>query len=357
MAYPLPSWAVSQLGVSHPVGGRLSASINGSGFVVPLDLQGGSVKVDATSPAKRQLSAVVRAHPDDPAVSPLGAECLAEYAIIAPNGATLWVPVGTFVIATSHEADRGLVEIGAVDRWQRVVDARLEQPVATSGATAAAIATLLTGADYRITVDTSAAPSGTHGASLWERERTDAVLALARTIGADVRFDVEGQAVVRPAPSLTDQAAWQIGGGLGGAKVSSRRGTSRERTYNAVVVTGEPPDLPPVYAVARDTSPTSPTRWGGPFGKRTRFYSSQLITSTAQAQAAADAMLARVLGVARTVELEALPNPGLDAGDVIRVEVEPGVWQRHLVESFTLPLGVGTVSLATRSTAEEAEGE
>jgi hypothetical protein len=158
--------------------------------------------------------------------------------------------------------------------------------------------------------------------------------------------------------SLGDASYWQIGRGPGGAKSSSRRGVTRSKTWNAVAVTGQPGgDLPPVYAVARDTDPASRTRYGGPFGKRPRFYTTSLITTTAQAQAVADAQLAQYLGVARTLSVSAPPNPGLDAGDVITAEVAADEWQRHITEAFTLPLGLGTVGIDTRSNVVEDDDD
>lgn len=359
MAYPLPPQAAALLGRSHGVTARILGSVGGSAFVIPVPLVSGDVKVDGGSPVRRELSCQLRAGLGDPVVDPFSAELRAEYGLVeSSSGDVWWVPVGTFVIESTKEVGPGVVSVKGYDRWRRVANARLTRPVATSGSTAAAIKALLEDADSRITVDVSAAPPGTHQSSLWERDRSDAVLQLARSIGADVFFNPMGVAVVRRAASISDPSVWQVGTGTGGTKVSSARGVSTERTYNGVVVIGEPSGQPPVYGFAYDSAPSSRTRWGGPYGKRPRFYRSSLISTQAQATAAAQGLLARALGVARTLDMEALPNPALDAGDVITVEVTAGAWQRHQAQTFTLPLGLGTTPITTRSTVEgDDDGE
>lgn len=358
MAWPLPAGAAALLGRSHGITARLLASVGGSAFVVPVPLISGSVSVDAASAVRRTLSCEVRMPLDHPAVDPFSAELRAEYGLVeSSSGAVWWVPVGVFVIDDVREVGDGVLAISGSDRWKRVQNARFEQPVATSGGTVAAISAMLTGADGRIAVDTTDAPTGTHQASLWDRDRDDAVRRLARSVGAEVFFNAEGVAVVRRAASLSDAPAWQVGRGTGGVKISSRRGISTDRTYNAVVVIGQPQSQPPVYGVARDTSLNSRTRYGGAAAKRPRFYKTELISTQAQATAAAQGLLARALGVAKTLDLETLPNPALDGGDVITVEVAPAAWERHQVESYKLPLGLGTTPIATRSDTGDDDGE
>ena len=62
-------------------------------------------------------------------------------------------------------------------------------------------------------------------------------------------------------------------------------------------------------------------------------------------------------GVARTLELTSAPDPSLDYGDVLSVEVAAGLWQRHMVQGMTLPLGLGTTPITTRTDAEDDDGE
>ncbi len=358
----VPAWAVPLLRTSHGVQGRVWASVNGSSFAVPMQLrQGGTIGVDGTSPIRRTLSCELVADVESPSVSPIGTELFVEYGLIF-GLRTVWVPAGVFVITEATETSLpGVVKIKGEDRWRRVVDARFESAVTTSGNTAAAIVSLVQGADSRITVTNLTGSSVTHVPTLWERDRDDAVLKLCKTIDAQMYFDPSGNGVLKPAPVLPtagDVGVWTIGRGAGGAKVSSARSVSRDGVYTGAVVTGEPLDGgPPVWAFVPDSSPASITRHGGPFGKKPNFYKSPFIRSSAQAAAVATTRALRVTGIAWEVALTALPHPALEYGDPLRIEVAANSWQTHMLEGYTLPLGPGVVSFKTRSTAAAVDGE
>lgn len=359
MVYPMATRALSLLGRDHGVTVRILASVNGSSFLLPVELVEGSVAVDAKSPARRTLSCTVIADVGDAAVDPFASELRVEYGIVNPtSGQVYWTPVGTFVVTGAEDRGQGLVDVTGVDRWVRVKDARFERAVSTQGNTVTAIRNLLLEADSRIQVDTTAAPSGyTHRRMVWDRDRDEAVIELAASIGCIVWFDPLGVARVAPVAPLSSPPSWVVAGGEGGVKVRSTRGLTRDDTYNAVAVRGEPGgDAPAVHAVARDSSPSSRTRWGGPFGKKTRFYSSPTISTYAQAMAVAQSMLARAVGAAQSIALETIQHPGLDAGDVIQASLGSS-YASLRVGSFSLTLGPGTTTITALSDTPALGGE
>jgi hypothetical protein len=92
--------------------------------------------------------------------------------------------------------------------------------------------------------------------------------------------------------------------------------------------------------MAVDSGTQSPTRWGGPFGRVPKFYSSPFITTYSQAWAAAHAMLAKELGLPYSADFTAVPNPALEPGDPVRVSY-PGRAETHIIDRMTVPLTVG----------------
>jgi hypothetical protein len=157
--------------------------------------------------------------------------------------------------------------------------------------------------------------------------------------------------------TLTESRS-SVMGEVGGVLVSAATSSSRARIYNGVVVRGESAtsDAAPVSAAAYDLDSTSPTRWGDPaagaFGMVPYFMSLPTITTVAQAQAVARANLARHLGAASSVDLSTVPNPALEAGDVIDI-IAGGEARRHVVDSFTVPLSPGGgFSLTTRDLSD-----
>lgn len=353
--YTIDANVLRNLGNSHAVSGRLLASVNRSAFTYPVKMLEGEVSVDGNSPIRRKLSAKIVAKLSDPECDVFRTEIRAEYGISLNNFSWVWIPVGTFVVVKATE-DNGVVTISGEDRWRRVANARFLRPVTTSGLHVNAIKSLVEGADGRITCIDYTAKTSTHRSSIWERDRDKAALDLAKAIGVDVYFNPTGGAETRLVPTIDATKAWNVGGGDGGVFIGARKGTSQDRTYNAVVVEGEDASgNVAVRAVSTITNGASSLLFGGSFSQKPRYFRSSLITSQAQAQSTADSMLLRVSGVAKEIEIDSFVNPALEAGDTVKAEMAAGVWEYHLVESFTIPLGPGGMTLNTKTS--EVEGD
>jgi hypothetical protein len=344
--------------MSQNVTCRLRASINGSPFTYPVKLESGEVTVDSRSPIRRKLSAVIGASITDPECDTFQAEMRAEYGITMPGQETFWIPVGTFVVTEATTASPGKVEITGEDRWRRIANARFLRPVSTSGQHVLAIKSLIEGADSRISCTDYSGKTSTHRTSVHERDRDKAVLDLAKAIGVDVYMNVLGNAEIRVPHVLSDTAVLTVAGGDGGTLIDVKEGIKQGNTYNAVVVEGENASGEvSVRAEAKVTSAKSKLLFGGAFAQRPRFFRSTMISTQAQAQATANSMLAKVTGVSKTVSIEAFPLAMLEGGDPILLEVEDGRLEKHIVDSFNIPLSLGKMTLSTRTPYEEPEGE
>ncbi len=357
--YPITREAIDILTRAHGVTARLVASVNGSSFSYPVQLEDGSVGVSSKQPIRRKLSATIKASLDDPEADVFRTEMRAEYGLYTNPDVIEWIPVGTFVVTDAKKSGLGKIDITAEDRWKRIINARFVQPEITSGSSIAAITRLITEADDRISVIDTTGDTTTHKSALWERDRDKAITTLAQSMGAIVYFDPDGNAVIAYEPDmLNDPVAWSVGGGEGGALIDAIPGTTQGNTYNAVVVEGEAPDgSTSVRAMASITAVDSPILYGGPFASRPRYYRSALIRTQAQAQSTANSFLRKVSGVSRILDLSTFPNPALEGGDILLAEVEEGKWERHIVDSFTVPLGLGGFEISTRTSYDpEATG-
>ncbi len=128
--------------------------------------------------------------------------------------------------------------------------------------------------------------------------------------------------------------------------------TTRDLTYNKVVASGQRTDgTPPVWAAVADTDPLSPTFVGGPFGTKTRFTVSPLLTTTGQCTTAAAGLLARTTGMHGSVTLSLVTNPALDAGDVLLV-LDGGVSTAHIIDTVTIPLSAKDTQRVTSRSLE-----
>ena len=174
----------------------------------------------------------------------------------------------------------------------------------------------------------------------WDRDRMDAVLALADSIDAEVFADSTGTFVIRDRPSLNGVPVFTVGEGDGGALVSRSQDNSRDGVYNAVVASGQSTDqdVPPVWGWAYDGDTASPTYFYGEFGQKPRFYSSQYLYTVDQCTATAQSMLDEALAATRTLSFETLPLCFLEAGDIVRVQLDGGGYENHLLQKTSIGL-------------------
>lgn len=182
--------------------------------------------------------------------------------------------------------------------------------------------------------------------------------SIAKSLGGRVFCDSRGSFVAAPVPTLEDPAVWELAAGPGGALVEPQQTLSREGVYNQIVASGatengQPPIGP---AIASDDDPVSPTYHKGPFGAVPLFYTSKLLTTFQQCQAAALALLAPRLGLAQKVSVSTLLNYALEPDDVITVTMPGGAQENHIIDSITYPLTGGSMSLQTRATSSPAGG-
>ncbi|WP_103344057.1 DUF5047 domain-containing protein [Amycolatopsis sp. CA-126428] len=363
--WPLSTGARIALAQSHSMQARATVYSPTYG-VLELPISGGSVDVDATSKTRRSatLQADPRWWPRSPAdlLAPYGSTCQIDYGIVLTSGNTEWVPLmyGSLDEATRTRpvSSSGDLTVKVVDPAARVAEDRLDIPAQTiANATAVGeIARLVRetlGTQVEVVDQTS---SGLVASVIViERERWDAVEKLADFLGAEAFFDPVGHLVIRPQPALNQASVWTVRTGNGGNLLTAKDTLSRELVYNRIVASGQRTDgVPAVYATATDT--TSPAYYGGPFGKKPRFYTSELLTTVAQCQTTADALLARVRGTSAQIEIETLVNPALDTGDIITAQDSRAGETRHVIDKLSIPLTPeGTQSITTRSDDLPAE--
>jgi hypothetical protein len=359
-------WIVSEdfLGAlrgSHTVKSTVDVFFAGTLVMSGLAIQDGSVTVDESS-AVRRTATITVSDPDlDPAgiidmLAPFGTELLIQRGIVFPDGNEELVPLGVFRI---EEASRSGwyegVQLTCVDRSAALQDARFIKPWNTPAGKSIIqeITDLVMDAFPLVEIYDNTASEATTTAATWDRDRTEAIDTLAKSIGADCYFDGLGRFIIDYVPTLTGDAVWTVDAGPRGVMIDVSTGISRAQVYNAVAATGESADgtTPPVFGAATITS--GDLAYGGPFGKKPRFYSSPFITTAAQAYSAASAILARSAGLARTVAPQSIVNPALETGDTLEIILPDGSTYNYLATSFQIPLqAADSMKITTRIPAD-----
>jgi len=294
-----------------------------------------------------------------PRPSGTGTEIVPYRGIRYIDGLVEWVPLGVFGIdaqGQSYDVD-GTITLTCPDRWARVQRARFLAPATTKGGAVVEAVRLIREAvpvAYRNTAKSTASTKR----QIWERERANAASDLLKACAAEAFFDRSGALRVQDLPRLTSTSVWTVDAGPTGVMVSANRSRDRARTFNIVVAVPEALDGTPPWApqIAYDTDADSPTFVGGAFGQVPFHYSSPLLTTAAQALAAARAILGRVTGLNAQLSLDSAVNPALDPGDVISVVFPGGRVERHLIDTVTIPLDTDTAQkITTRSTRPEGD--
>lgn len=298
--------------------------------------------------------------PDTPAddLAPYGNEIRLSRGITYPDDTTELVALGVFGIQSIDINDTSetlTIQITGLDRAQKVIDARFEEPYTIAAGTdyltalEATIAAGVSGLTYDFASVTRTTPLlvAQEGDDRWAFCQE-----MAKALGMTLFFDGDGTVRLIPLTSPTGTPVVTISEGDGGVLLNAGRAWTREGTFNRVIATGENTgEGTPARGVATDDNPLSPTYYYGPFGKVPRFYSSPFITTDAQAVDAAAGMLAKELGTTQTVQFGAVVNPALEPEDIALITRDrTGIDENHIIDSLTIPLEANdTMSGTTRA--------
>lgn len=178
----------------------------------------------------------------------------------------------------------------------------------------------------------------------------DAVHALAKSMGMRLFADPMGVITVAPEASTDDPPAISYAPGPDSMMLRPQRNVDASGSHNIFVVTGESASGV-LRGVVQDLDPNSLT-YIGRVGPRPMFEANPLMQSPAQCVLAAKTIMARELGIADTIAVPVVPNPALDAGDVIQVsDPDQSINFPLVVDSFSVPLRAsdGAMTISCRS--------
>lgn len=362
-----PSWS-TLIRYSHRVVTRVDSYLAGVQLAANLPLDAGDITYDDTGTLKRRLTLTVPAHTPtanwDPAGNPsaplaaYGQRLHVATGIGYPNGAVELADHGWYLL-TSWERDdaEGTITVEGFDLAQLVADDRLTAPSSPpGGATYVSEFTRLIGGLLPVVIDPGLADRAISATVVWERDRDEALNILCRAWPARWYVGDDGAAhAAAPYSAVTAATApdVQLTDGTDGTIVSRARRGDRGALYNVLVVDGRQPDDGSArpHAVSQITDAASPIRATGPYGKVTRFYESDLITTQPQAQASADSMLITYASAGRVESATAVPDPALQLGDIARITTIDGKQFTGRITGLALPLtvddGAMTVTIGT----------
>lgn len=185
----------------------------------------------------------------------------------------------------------------------------------------------------------------------WQSDRAGALDEMATSAGtywyalANGDFVIRRYAFATAAPSVLT-----LHDGPGGT-INAAPSRGRYDIWNSVSVTGERADgSAPVYALAQDTNPASPTYVYGPFGRRHKSLALRTPSSQGVAQEAANSFLRASIALSEAWTWGQPLDAAMELGDVVTLNArgESGIIQ--VVSAFVISLETsGTMSVTGRA--------
>lgn len=362
--YEVSDRFLQRLAESHTVATRVQLFLT-DGQVADLAHTGGSVTVDRGQSIRRtctvtgcDVSLIPRSPSDQ--LATYGARLRLARGVDYGDGTSELVPLGVFRLdAVDGDLGQGPVTLQGKDLSAIVADDRFTAPYTATGTVVSAVTALVVRSipDAAVITDTVDAAIGRRTFDV-EGDPWAAVQEIAAVAGAVVYPNADGVFVIAALPDLlTTEPVWAVEATEGGVYISGTRAMTSDNVFNGVLARGEntADNVAPVSYLATDNDPNSPTYWGGPFGRRPMFYSSSTLITLGACTQAATLKLAAAKSPNAGGNFSSLPNPALEAGDVLRVLHEDGTRELHQVAAFTVPLDLGgDFPISTISAKEDA---
>lgn len=263
-----------------------------------------------------------------------------------------WLNRGWFVIY-SAEPNGDQVDVEAWGLLWLVQEARLVSPYQPAAAsTFKSVLRDLMGPGVPLVFDATLTDRAVSTTINYDDDRLSAVYATLAAWPAEGHVTEDGYFLVAPAGDAA-VVSLDLSDGAGGTVIRATGVSTRDGAFNAVVARGTASDGGQVQGVAYDTS--GPKAVGGPFNDLPVpfYYDSPLLTTAAQAQAAARTRLAAIKRqTSRTYTVQMVPHPALQAGDLVTLTTDYLTAVPAIVETLVLPYSPddGAQTLTVRTT-------
>ena len=355
---PATDQFLQSLRYSHVIAAAAELIFPGETDTISVPVEAGSITIDRTAEHRRTGTITIpwSLQADlgvDIRTLPLGGYVLVHRGLRYANGSLELILLGRLrVESVTWDTLAASASLELADRQAQVTDEPFSVPYAAAGQKPADAAVGIVQGVFgnSIAYHTPYQPPTPLGDITYTGARTDALSALEQSYAAETYFDANGDFVFAAKPGDSEPVVWTIDAGETGVMVNAAESLDRTGIYNGVLVTGQgDADLPPVTGLATFTDPTSPVRWGGPFGRVAMLADSTSVTTDQDAAATAASLLNLRLKQTRSLTLTSAPNPALEAGDTIRVLFPDGRAETHLIDSTTISLATDAQQITTRT--------
>lgn len=235
------------------------------------------------------------------------------------------VPIFTGRVDAQNDTSPGSVEVPLLSRGAEAIRAEFEVPWAAKPPLISTMemTRLIQDVNASWAVETSRALEKPIPANLvWEYDRGGALDQIAQGASHIWQPDRVGGFTIYEnpfaiGPTLAAQSVVTLRDGVDGCLAQVSAAKSREGLYNSITLVVERVNnTEPLRVTVRDADPSSPTRWGGPFGKANRVVKNQNPLDLVSATQLATRILRQSLALQRSWRITIPHMPLLDPGDV-----------------------------------------
>lgn len=224
--------------------------------------------------------------------------------------------IGQYQVKGWDDNDFGLISLTGESRLARPRDDSLLVPTSPLG-TLMSEARRLAPAGMGVSFDPALVDRACPSAMSWSGSRLAALREIARAWPAVLRVDSWGQIVFKaPLPAVPVPVA-TLKDGRGGTLIAAPQKDSRADAYNMVVATSSKSDAVDVQGSASITA--GPMSVNGDYGVVVKKWSSPLLDTKAQADAAAQTMLANSTRPAQAIPARIAPDPRIELDDPVEI--------------------------------------
>lgn len=269
------------------------------------------------------------------------------------DGSLELFPVFTGRVLTAQRGATGEVSFTADDFAADVVGYPFEAP-----RTADRNSSVLAEIEALILEAIPQAVFGVHGVAdgpvpelTWDEDRGQALDDLSSVVGGRWIADGSGVFTVQPLVYAPGTPVQDFFDGPGGLLSEADTESTRAGSANSITVVSERTDgSDPIRVTVRDTSPTSPTFFGGPFGRVSQIVKVQTPLTVAEAQRLARAYLQASVALTEQWSVDVVPDHTMEPGDTGRFRYR-GLLADQIIDSLTYPLGTQRpMAMNTRGT-------
>lgn len=326
----------------------------------PMVLAGSSLRATLMSPVSRTVTVnlpwYLYPFDDDSLFAPMGNELRIYSGVKLATGGLeyVWECFRGRIQDVDGDASSAFFTVLASDPAQDVVDNEFVTPQNSApGVTVSTAARqLITDAYPRAEFGPSDDLAALVPALAWEFSRSSAIEEMMRSQGAiwypqhDGKFVFRRYPWARAAPPVVTYRD-----GPQGTLTSARPSRSRSQLWNVVAATSERLNGDdPVFGLAVDDTPTSPTYVGGKFGVRTQLMRVQTPSTQGGIQATADARLRSAITPSMAFNWAMVRDCALELGDTVELELTE--FDRRFVQvptGFSYQFGAGAMDVTGRA--------